>query len=376
MPGFDAYFCVTEAYSGWGSVDGKTLKKYLDVESDGLNLNQQIRERDARMANEREVYSNWVTNERLSPAGDISFQPRPDDLMIFAMAHFQAGTWLMDGSAAGIGTGTAIYAPVDNSPDWVGSTWSILDVSGPYAFTVNDIYPLKFFKQVGELADRTTYGNWFVFTSGIVDVLRFEQAFDSDLLVTPSIKFYGAQSAKGSYAWNAAMPSPPDASGSYSELPGLVDWQGTLSLWGANAGAVGWDIDRFMFSGNNRTTDRGRLGYKGYSKHPLQKYLAEGEFDLAVDSLKPFYFAGAGSSAVIKMRWQYDTKNWVEIEMPKVVLRPSEMNIPGGDVDNTMTWNYRAVGQSGTPSVILRVASNKLATAAYSPSSYTAGQDA
>lgn len=350
--GWEAYFRVYENTLGWENGTYLTRGNYLDVDSDGLNINAEIKERDSKIAGGRFGLPSAMTEEGEKPAGNIAFQPRSDDILQILMAHFQCVDYDEDTLADGWGTGTFTFVPITDTPDWVGSTWGTVNRT-TYAATTGDVYPVSMDKIFGYGLSTGTVGNAFQFTRGIVDVLKFTQDASEDLKMDANFKF--RTFALGTYTETDSKP--PCSYGSYSVKSRYTSWNGTIVYKYANT-ATTLNVQSWETTLDNKTADQTRIGNKGYTHFPFSgRPIHEGKLDLEYDDVGFITSMRDNGSAYFEILYKNSAIDWMLIQQPNIKYKTFEPTVSGGDTQIDVSIPYRAFTSEngGTPATIIKV---------------------
>jgi len=335
MVGWEGRIIIFENYKGWDSSDvNRGIIPWLD--SDGLTVGQEVKERDDKMVGARLSDAVTYSVEQRKPGGNFQFQPRIDDLLLILMSHFQAVSFqgTVIGSAE-VGTGTFSYSYIEKQPSWTGSKWgTLLGGTSPVAYSV---YPVSVLRHYGFSVQGS---NSLFFRNGIVDVLEITQEYGADLVVNPTFKFLDVDSTHVSEAGVESI-------GSLFKVSQYTDWKGTLSFT-RRGESVNLEISKFAFTSNLGLSEFGKIGKKGFSKFPFQnKVITEVSLDLEfTDSYYLNQLIHFDGSCSLTMRWQNSNKDWMEITMNCLKLRPFEPQLPGGQAVLNYTLPFRAYPDS------------------------------
>lgn len=330
MPGWESLIRITRADS-W-SIPGTLGRRgfFLYADSENLDMGAQPAERDNKLLGVRESSSDTFSIDRYFPRGDFTFQPRVDDILMILMAHFQ--------NVVKSGTGTYEFYRLDRLPKFVSGGSNI----GTHVYSVNvDLYFGASFTTVGG-----TQANGIRFTNGMVDRLTFGLRYGEDLICTPSFKF-----DTGSYYGYPAAFGYNSVYGSMSEISRFVDYMGTATIQGES-----FDIENWEGVFNNNTTDRSRLGKRGYNRFPfVGKWVAEGSFDMELQ--RDLERLAEGNTDNFTVDILNSANNRIVIAQPNIAHRPFTIPISGGDAIIELSKSYRAYPPVGTnaPSTIVRV---------------------
>ena len=340
--GHEAFVSVSEHWKGWGTDGFQYIGLYPELDSEALSPNINIKERDGKIRVGREAQANTFSAEADLPAGNFVAQPRTDDFLSIFMAFFQAVDPYVDVDG-GSATGSLIFVPISEDPDWVGSTWGT--AMGGTLGVAGDVYPIAVLKCFTD--DWTTY-NGEKYTEGIVESLEFSQPFGEDLTITPTFKFRDVDLNVDLRAYK-----PNGAQGSYSTKLRFVDWKGTVAFtYGGVATAV--ELSNITFTLSNNTTDKGKIGYKGWSRFPFSgRPMFEGNLDL---ELQPgqrdlAQIMANGGSATLSVNWWNSATDRLFIEFPNIKLRTFDRPISSGDAPIDYTLPFRAYPIGTLPGV-------------------------
>lgn len=331
MPGWESLIRVTPADS-WGT-PGTSGKRgwFLFADSEDLDYGAQVSERDTKLIGVRESLVDTFSIDRYFPRGGLTYQPRVDDTLALLMAHFQC--------CVKSGTGTYTFF---RNPNYVkftqgGSSYMVGSIAGgtlgtfqsnlnhPFSVNVDVFFGQSFITTGG------TQANGIRFTNGIVDKLTFSNKYGEDLLCTPEFKFFA-----GSYFAYPTNFTYPSVFGSLSEYQRLVDYQGTIAV-----GSEDFDVDGFSVSFNNNTTDKARLGKRGYNRFPFSgRWTAEGNFDMELN--RDLAVLAEGQFTTINIDFTVSASNRLTINQPNIANRPFNVPLSGGDQLIELSKGYRA----------------------------------
>jgi len=343
MPSWESLIRIkpSPAWGSVGSVAGKGI--FLNADSETLESGAIVTERDNKITGVRESLPDTFSIDRYIPKGDITYQPRVDELLLILMAHFQY--------VVRSGTGTFQFFRNPNSPNWTvnGTNYNI--GSSTAAGTGNNVYSLDVDKFLGfSQVSAAVGGNGIRFTNGIVDKLVFNQKYAEDLKITSSFKFL----AGSLFSYPAAF-APTSAFGSFSAYSRFVDYHGTITL-GTNT----YDIDGIQLNFDNKTSDRSKLGQQGWSRFPFSAhYISDGQIFMELqDNLNRF---APGVSFSLTSEWQITGQVGtigIKVTQPNCYFRAGEPQIGGGEevIENNKTYRaYPVAGSIGCPSTIVTV---------------------
>lgn len=345
--GHEAFFAIHEHWKGWGTSTYQTSGVYPEVDSEALTPDVNIRERDSKIRVGREAHRTTFSADETRPAGNMVIQPRTDDCIPIFMAFFQAVHFEEGTLMAGVGTGTFTFVPVNEDPDWVGSLWG--SAHGGTEGVANDVYPIMIKKCFD--ADWTNK-NGEGYTQGLVDTLEFSQPFGEDLTITPGFKF---RTVALDSDWGVF--EPPCAYGSYSEKARFVDWKGTIAFtYGGNATTL--ELDNITVTLNNNTSDKGKIGYKGWSRFPFSgRPVFEGSLDLELVSAQRDLadIMADGGSATLSLRWFNSLTDQMLLEFANIHFRTFDRPVSAGDTPVEYSLPFRAYPTDTEPGVKLTV---------------------
>ena len=341
MEGWEGKILVTdnpEEFWGGTNADGTYGAGFiLHADSEALEVGQSFSESQDKIGADRAGAVSDFTMKSRKPAGELTFQPRFDDMLPFLAAHFQA-VGIEGGTALGGGTvitGTFTFAPVPNMPDWSGT---VLGTVAADAGTEDSVYCLSIVKYWGD-----TIASGMKFIKGIVDKLVIKQDYDADLIMTPTFKF-------GSFSIDYAGAQAEVATAQTSSKQKPVDYQGTVTFNGEKVA-----VDSFSFTGENASKDKTSIGYRSPVKYPLGKYKplieVEAEFD---DKQWLVYMASGTSYGTVELRSVVGTE-WMTIEMREVILLPEEVQIGGGNDTVNVPLKFHGYPQAGKGAVRIKV---------------------
>jgi hypothetical protein len=332
MPGWESVVRVTPAVA-WGNPGGLSRRgMFLYADSVNLDMGAQVAERDGKMMGVRELPQDVFSIDRYYPKGNITFQPRVDDVLMFLMAHFQncvkaGGTYNFfripfspDFSQLPSGTGTY----------WVGS-------SGTYGASGTNVYSINVDHFYAPEVATGTGANGARFTNGIVEKLTFTQKFGEDLGLEAEIKFL----AGSWYAYGTNF-DPQSTFGSYSAYSRFVDYLGTITV-----NSESYDLVNWTAGFNNNSVDRGKIGKQGWQRYPFAgRYVADGSFDMEL--LRDLNILKEGSHTSITIDFFNSSTSRIYINQPNIVYRPFSISESGGDTVIEVSKGYRAMPPAGT----------------------------
>lgn len=354
--GYDAFYQVLEHYKGWGDTTAQTKGVYLELESDSLSPGGNVKERDSKIIVGREAKRRTFSVEGANPGGNFVAEPRTDDFLSIFMAFFQCVDYGSLGESGSVGTGTFTFVPANTNPDWTGSQWG--SVHGGTEAVAKDIYPIRIRKCFGFTFDYGldaggfgTLHNTENYAGGIVESLEFSQPYGEDLTLTPTFKFYDVDMD----ASTGTEYEPNCTYGSYSEKSRFVDWKGTVTYNHAG-NATSLDLANVGVTLNNNTSDKGKIGKKGWNKFPFSgRPVLEGSFDLELESGDFARVFEAGGSSAIKMTWYNSALDWMELHLPCTYWRAFDRPVGAGDAPIDYSLPFRAYPIGTLPGVIFKV---------------------
>src|SRR5438132_1640822 len=108
--GYESLVRIT-ACPSWATPGTTGLRGYyLFADTTKLSYGAKAVERDAKLIGNRESLPNTFSIDSFEPAGEFTFQPRADDLLMILMAHFQ--------TVVRTGTGTYQFYRINRNMDW------------------------------------------------------------------------------------------------------------------------------------------------------------------------------------------------------------------------------------------------------------------
>ena len=335
MPGWESLIRVTYADS-WGT-PGTFGKRgmFLYADSESLDYGAQVTERDSKLIGMRESPVDTFSIDRYFPKGNLTVQPRVDDILMLFMAHFQ-NVVVSPG-------GTYQFFRAQNNVAFTsgGSVWAVGTARGGTSGTIGTgIHPYSvnldvFFGQ-SFITTGGTQANGIRFTNGIVDKLTISSKYGEDLQITPEFKFLA-----GSYYAYPTNFTYPSVYGSLSAYQRMVDYHGTVTV-----GAEDFDVDGVELTFSNNSMDKTRLGKRGYTRFPFGgKYVAEGQFDMELNRDLAVLAEGQFTSITIDL--QVAAANRITIYEPNIANRPFNIPLNGGDQLIELSKGYRAYPPSG-----------------------------
>lgn len=327
MKGWESWYRVSQAKNGWGS-NSSGSPIYLDTESDGLNINRKLEENDSRLVYGRFSGTSTRTIRGAEPGGNIGFVPRADDLFLFMASLFQSVTASISGGTV---VTAATFAPIQDAPDWVGSTWGN---NAAFIGTASDVYPLNIEKCFG--LSLTGEPNGIAFRSGIVTQLELTANYGEDVKVTPTFGFYSSDETIEFTGADA-----PGVAGSYSSNSRFADYNVSFNINGAGLSSIS-EFTNIKLTFDNKNSARGKIGKEG-----PYKYSFSGRPSFMVE-LQGEYLTG---SVFLAMKSQEDINGTISLMSsggtysffyPELRMNPSDVNPSGGDSDIEQTLELRA----------------------------------
>lgn len=319
-----------EAAPSWGS-QGTLGHRGIFLFADSVrpDFGAQTRERDNKLTGGRESNGSTYSIDSFNPTCEITWQPRADDILPFAMAHFQLGT-----AFAG---GTFEFIRVPQSLQFVtnGSNWG----THPYSINVDIFFG-------NSLIGGGTGANGYRFFNGIVDKLTFTNGYGEDLKCTAMIKFQSGSR----FNFPSGFSTVPSSVGSFSAYPILVDWQGSIAI-----NADTFQVDKVELSFNNALGERSKIGQRGFNRFPMvQHWMAEG--NLGMELTRELTVTAEGTSNVGTFEWVQAAGNAIRMTYHNMVYRPNNPDVTDGQsiVDQSVPFRAYPTVTNGT-SCVLRV---------------------
>ncbi len=337
MIGWEAVVRV-EAAPSWGS-QGTVGHRgiYLFADSVTPDFGAQSRERDNKLAGARESSGSSYSVDNFYPKCSITWQPRVDDILPFALAHFQIAT-----AYAG---GTYEFTRVGSNLTFLtnGSNWG----THPYSVNVDVFFG-------NSLVGGGTGANGFRFFNGIVDKLTFNNAYGEDLKCTAEIKFLSGSR----FNFPSGFPQAPSSLGSFSAYSQLVDWVGTVAPTGESANM---NVDKCDLIFDNKLGERSKLGQRGWNRFPLaQHWMAEG--NLGMEFNRDLNIIAEGTSNTGTFEWTAAVgANSIKIWYHNFVYRPANPAVTDGQSIVDIGLPFRAYPSvTGGTSCVMRVYTGSL----------------
>lgn len=345
--GYEGYIGFAEQYLGWGNGTHLPMHNFLEPESETLDLGINENRRENKIRGRRHVRLGDVSNDIASPSGNVVIQPRTDELAALLAAHTHA--WhtsgsLLDGETF---TGTIIFAPTAESPDFTGSSWGSYDPD-THNFIQGDVYPLTMYKTFGSVEETAAHAA-IKFPHGYVESLEWSITWETDLMVTPTFNFRGTnphQAMLGTVATvvaNAVSPFNLRFSG----------WNATITLDGTANTSL--DIEEWGLTQTAGGAAAGRIGAYGPARFPFTNTPSDtGNFMLEFKTAKWVRrnFSGTGTFA-FTIRFHNNATEWVQIDQYHCRFKPLTPQIGGADTRIDTAFDYEAFGSAGTPSTII-----------------------
>lgn len=360
--GYEGNIAIFEQYEGWGSTANFLAPGIKVLEPDSMSPDIGIvqNRRGNKLRGHRNVPPGAVTNDFANPVGDFTFQPRLLDLLPIAMSHFQCIEVVNKTTNPAVGgttiDGTFRFAHANRTPDSVGSHWgtfsSTSGVGGAHTlFSVEakDIYPLMIQFGYGTMINGAGE-SVFRYRDGYAESISFEQAFDGDLMITPTVNFKGIPPiGQVGVGWGS---NANFATCAVSEALRFSGFHGTITLDGTSNASL--DIENFTLSLNNAGNGRGRLGQYGFGRFTFQDSEQTGGVSLEFKHHKLYDKVLLAGTFDVTMKWAVSGEDdWLQVQMPNCKFRPVTPSNTGGDSSIDIDYEFEAFESNGTPAVIL-----------------------
>lgn len=334
--GWEAIVRVENAPS-WGSQGTLGHRGiYLFADSVRPVFGPQPRERDNKLTGARESSGSTYSVDDFYPTCEITWQPRIDDILPFALAHFQAGTVK---NVGGTQPGTYEFVRVPSSLQFT-TNGSVIGTN-PYSINIDVMYG-------NSLVGGGTGANGYRFFNGIVDKLTFTNKYGEDLQCTAMIRFLNGSR----FNFPSGFNSVPSGLGSFSAFSVITDWQGTVAPDGE---AANLNVDNCELTFNNALAERSKLGQRGWNRFPMaQHWLAEG--NLGMEFNRDLNQIAEGTSHSGTFQWQQGGTNNLVFTYHNFVFRPADPDVSGGQSIVDITLPFRAYPSvTGGTSCVMRV---------------------
>lgn len=319
-----------------------------DTEGASLEMREEYVDRSTKISGYRVPDTADRTIRQELPGGDIGpIRPKVDDILPLLMGFFQCvdmeGTMLSGTfeGPGGIGGGTFTFVPIEDQPDWTGSTWGSYYNGSAYngTITTGDVYPIGVIVSSDLDFLSGSEHDYYQYKQGIVTGLSFSQPFNEDLTFTPTLEFMTAETVSGAAA---------NIVGTASTKSILVDWEGTVSVDGSEIEAESLEL-----AFDNTNEGIGVLGNKGYARWQFGRGDFGGSFEHELqEDLRTF---NAGTAAIIAVRWQNSTSEWMEIDMQNCKYEPNTPPLVDGASRSMRSVPFKAWANGGTPAVRVKV---------------------
>lgn len=326
---------------GYGGGAALTKAFYLFVDSESFAINPNIKENTSKIVQGRAVLEQARTIEGREPGGQFTFQPRSDDVLGLAAAHFQAYRSDITGTVS-----TFTFFPLAQQPDWSGTLvtggdpW---DAGGVGTATYNDgettdVCALMVEQYYGQTRDGS---NGRRFTDCVVSDLEFSASVGEELQISPTLK-------AGSFAlvdFTPATDDPDCAIGSYSTLGAFRYYEGTLTVNGAS-----YDVNSFRVTSSNNVDSKKVIGKLNPASYPYGRYVASGEFELEMgygSFVKEFLAEADGTFVATFLRGEEK----LTITCPLVRYNEPTSNVSDGESLVNQTVPFVAYGRSANRSM-------------------------
>lgn len=300
----------------------------LYVDSESLSITKDIKNlqnltRDGRVSH---VESQVGGPEK--PAGNLTFQPRSDDVGAILFSHFQMGT------RTGTGPYTYTYVPSKGNPTYGNNS---LRPEGGYGESTGDVYSVSFLKKYFDTSENNGTNSLF-FEHGICDSMEFNISSGEDFILGCDYRF---RDVVVGTAWAG---NPGDSTnGTYSTEKPWQWFEGTILVGGESL-----ELDSIVWTGRNTLTEKSIMGRRDPDWFAFGDYITEGEFtmDFPKDGLLHVgSMIGTKPFAIVGTLFKSGTES-LSFNMPNCVRRPFEVLVDGDSVDSAIP--FLALEKDGT----------------------------
>jgi len=285
--------------------NGVNSPSALYVDSESLSLNKEIKSLDNLVSGGRAPLIESQISGAVKPAGNVTFQPRVDDVGKVFYSHFQCGT---------IKDGTSIFVPSKNNPKYT----SDLPSTGTYGAAAGGVYSVSFLKKYFNTSDNGGTNSTY-YKHGICDDLEMNMSINKDFVVNASYKFRD-------YEYGTAIAANPGTLsdvGSYSPYAPWEWFQGTIAFENTSIG-----LETLSVKCSNNLVEKSRLGRLNPEQFTFRDHTVEGQFsmDFPTDGL-----LSVGSMLDLNKFSLSGTlvngTNKLLIDMPHCIRMPFDVNI-------------------------------------------------
>ena len=341
MPkGFEGAVRIRPESDGWGSAASPGEGHFLFADSESISPNQEFKDRPEKITIGMAEKLNSRTKGPQKPGGDVTYQPRSNDLINMAMSHFQK--YIGEDTADGDGTSTYTFVPCRLQPDWVGSTYG----TGAYLASEGDMFVNLVDINTSALVAGTN--NTKRLTNAFADQLVFESAAGEDVKVTPTFK-------SRLFSLEAKDVSAPASSGSYSALSPFEFFEGTLTV----DGRTDLEITNFSMTSSRNSEDRPVLGNLNPTKYDFGRYVCEGviQIDAPEETLWHLGSMILNETFAIAGTWFNSANDLITISIPNAKYQPFDVNISAGDaqLEYGLAWKAYESNDGSTSPITMKV---------------------
>lgn len=325
--GFEGWIGVFPEGSGWDGTSGAIRGNFLFADDESLGINRDIKDRPNKITFGRTLKASTRVIGKQTPGGDVTFQPRSDDLPHILMAHFQKYIGTAFGTLAGSSRYT--FVPEKGVP---ATTQSSAFGTGSYTSPAGVLFGVSVVKK---LFDTTSNGGtnaqWF--NSCIVDELELKMEANDDAKLKASFK------ASRADAGTAIALNPSSTLGSYSTKPSFEYWSATMLYDGGQI-----ELNKFALMSKNNLEERVVIGKLNPTNYKFGRYDIDGSFDLDMpaDGMKYFGSQYSGSAFTIVGTMQNASNDWVSWSLPNCRFKAFEVNLKGGAAETAFTLPFKS----------------------------------
>lgn len=317
--------------AGWKGTSTLIRGEALFADNESLHINQDIKDRPGKLTYGRSLKASGRVIGEQTPAGDIEFQFRSNDLPPICLAHFQKYVGVAYGGVGSlVGSAQFTFVPEKTVPNFTGSAFG----TGGYTAAKGDAFTVGILKKLFDTSvNAGTNAQWY--KSCLVDSLMFSMAAGDDAKCKASFK-------AGNVDIGTAIPignNPNGSLGSYSVLPSFEFWTATLA-WGGGT----LDVSKLEWTSKNNLAEYRAIGNKNPSRYNFGRYDISGSLDLDMpyDGFKYFGTMVGGSAFSVSATMYNGTSDWVAFNMPNCRLKPIEVNMKGGDQETSFSLPFTA----------------------------------
>ena len=337
MPkGFEGWVVAERQIGGWTFDDFTAEGHFFYADSESLSPNQEYKDRPEKITYGMTEKLNSRTKGPQKPGGDLTFQPRSNDVVNVFMSHFQKYI----GVDSGNGDGTSIYTfvPCKAQPDWAGTLYG----TGAYTGTEGDMFVNNYHVKFNDTTAGTN--NAKKFGRAFADQIVLESAAGEDVKLTASLK-------SKEFAFARDTSTPPGARGSYSELTPFEFFEGTITV----DGRTDLEITNFSLTSSRNSEDRPTVGNLNPTKYDFGRYTCEGVIQVDAPKEVTWHLGSMllDETFAIAGTWFNSASDYMIVSIPNAKYQPFDVNLSAGDAQTEYGIAWKAYeSNDGTTSPI------------------------